>query len=137
MKLEIQIKYFDTYTKSMKVFSTKGTGEFFMVPTNPYNREGRRGPQNLRVDAALAGGPDGKIFTIEDDKPQIDFKIKKVHYNDPVTVVLWEDGTKTIVTASEEPFDKEKGLAMAIAKKAMGNQGNYFNAFKKWCQDEV
>ena len=61
-------------------------------------------------------------------------EIKKVIFNEPATVVLWADGTKTVVKTQEgEDFDPEKGLAMAIAKKAMGNQGNYYEVFKKWC----
>lgn len=59
-------------------------------------------------------------------------KIKKVIFNDPATIVLWSDNTKTVVKAENEAFDKEKGLAMAISKKALGNQGNYFEEFKKW-----
>lgn len=57
--------------------------------------------------------------------------IKKVIFNPPATIVLWEDGTKTVVK-SYEKFDVEKGLAMAIAKKALGNKGNYYNVFTKW-----
>ena len=41
-------------------------------------------------------------------------RIKKVIFNDPATIVLWSDGTKTVVKAEGEPFDPEKGLAMAI-----------------------
>ena len=59
--------------------------------------------------------------------------IKNVVFNDPATIVLWEDGTKTVVKCGEdEEFDWEKGLAMAIAKKAFGNEGNYYNQIKKW-----
>lgn len=58
--------------------------------------------------------------------------IKKVIYNNPATIVLWVDGTKTVVKAHDEPFDPEKGLAMAIAKKALGNRGSYYETFKKW-----
>lgn len=60
-------------------------------------------------------------------------KIKKVIFNDPATIVFWSDGTKTVVKCQDgDMFDLEKGLAMAIAKKAMGNQGNYCNELKKW-----
>lgn len=59
-------------------------------------------------------------------------KIKKVHSNDPVTAVIWEDGTKTLVRVQNgEQFDPEKGLAMAIAKKALGNTSAYYDIFKK------
>lgn len=60
--------------------------------------------------------------------------IKDVIFNPPATIVFWEDGTKTVVKdQGEECFDPEKGLAMAISKKALGNKGNYYNQFSKWC----
>lgn len=61
--------------------------------------------------------------------------IKDVIFNDPATIVFWTDGTKTVVKAENEPFDKEKGLAMAICKRTCGNKGNYFNVFRKYCHD--
>lgn len=42
--------------------------------------------------------------------------IKKVIFNDPATIVFWNDGTKTVVQARGEAFDPEKGLAMAICR---------------------
>ena len=42
--------------------------------------------------------------------------IKKVIFNDPATIVFWNDGTKTVVQARGEAFDPEKGLAMAISR---------------------
>lgn len=60
--------------------------------------------------------------------------IKDVIFNDPATIVFWSDGTKTVVKATNEVFDKEKGLAMAITKKFFGNQGNYYNQIKKWLE---
>ena len=65
-----------------------------------------------------------------------DISIKNVIFNDPATIVFWNDGTKTIVKAENEPFDPEKGLAMAISKKVLGNQGNYYEIFKKWLPKE-
>lgn len=59
-------------------------------------------------------------------------EIKDVMFNGTATIVFWVDDTKTIVKAVGEAFDPEKGLAMAIAKKALGNKGNYFNKIKKW-----
>lgn len=63
-------------------------------------------------------------------------KIKRVIFNAPCTIILWNDGTKTIVKAENEPYDPEKGFAMCLAKKALGNQGNYYNVFKKWLPKE-
>ena len=51
--------------------------------------------------------------------------IKDVIFNPPATIVFWMDGTKTVVKDQGEVFyDPEKGMAMAVAKKAFGNQGN-------------
>lgn len=59
--------------------------------------------------------------------------IKKVIFSYPATIVLWSDGAKTVVKCGEnDNFDPEKGLALAIAKRFMGNKGNYYNEFKKW-----
>ena len=60
-------------------------------------------------------------------------EIKNVEFNPPLTVVIWKDGTKTFVKAhGEEPFDPEKGLAMAICKKLYGNKYSYFKIFDRW-----
>ena len=80
-----------------------------------------------------------KIGSIEFDKLCRYDKVKpnwlaidKVVFNAPATIVFWKDGTKTIVKCGDnEVFDPEKGLAMAITKKAFGNQGNYYNQIKK------
>lgn len=60
--------------------------------------------------------------------------IKNVIFNDPATIVFWNDGTKTVVkTQNGDAFDPEKGLAMAICKKMIGdNTGKYYEIFKKW-----
>lgn len=60
-------------------------------------------------------------------------KIKNVIFNNPATIVFWSDGSKTVVKCGEgDTFDPEKGLAMALAKKFLGNKGNYYDTFKKW-----
>lgn len=63
-------------------------------------------------------------------------QIENVIFNDPATIVFWSDGTKTVVKAHDEDFDPEKGLAMAISKKMLGNTGKYFDEFKKWLPEE-
>ena len=62
-------------------------------------------------------------------------RIERVIFNDPATIVFWKDGTKTVVKATNEPFDKEKGLAMAISKKYFGNNGNYYDIFKEFINE--
>ena len=60
------------------------------------------------------------------------FKIERVLFNNPATIVFWADGDKTVVKAQNgEPYDPEKGLAMAISKKALGNGRGYYDEFTK------
>lgn len=62
--------------------------------------------------------------------------IKQVIFNDPATIVIWADNTKTVVKCQNgEPYDPEKGLAMAITKRVLGNKGNYFDEIKKWTKE--
>lgn len=64
-------------------------------------------------------------------------EIKDVIFNGPATIVLWKDGTKTVVKAQEGEFiDYEKGMAMAIAKRILGNKGSYYNVFDKYLPKE-
>lgn len=59
--------------------------------------------------------------------------IKDVIFDGPATIVFWYDGSKTVVKAQNgEKFDPEKGLAMAISKKFLGNEYSYYEFFKKY-----
>lgn len=84
----------------------------------------------------------GKVTNIEKSKegtkvtitknPEYQFKIKRVLFNNPATIVFWADGDKTVVKCqNNEPYDPEKGLAMAISKKALGNDRGYYEEFQK------
>lgn len=59
------------------------------------------------------------------DFPNVEFikpKVKKVIFNNPCTIVIWNDNTKTIVKCQKgDKFDEEKGLAIAMCKKLYGN----------------
>ena len=66
-------------------------------------------------------------------KEKNSMEIKNVIFNDPATIVFWTDGTKTTVKCQKnDTYSKETGLAVAIAKKALGNKGNFNEVFKKW-----
>ena len=64
-------------------------------------------------------------------------EIKNVYFNGLVTVVMWVDGTKTTIRCQEgDAYSAESGLALCIAKKALGNMPNFNNVFKKWIPEE-
>lgn len=63
--------------------------------------------------------------------------IKKVIFNAPATIVIWGDGSKTVVKAQKgEKYDKEKGLALCYMKKILGNKSNFNNVFREWIKPE-
>ena len=48
--------------------------------------------------------------------------IKKIIYNGPATIILWNDGTKTVVKCKEgDPYSHEAGFALAVLKRLTGN----------------
>lgn len=64
-------------------------------------------------------------------------EIVDVIFNNPATIVFWDDGTKTIVKCQKgDTYSKETGLAMAIVKKIYGNKGRYNDVFAKWIPSE-
>lgn len=64
-------------------------------------------------------------------KTPSDMTYKRVIFNDPATIVIWEDGSKTIVRCQKgDVYDPEKGLALCFMKKALGNKGNFNNVLK-------
>ncbi|MBO5887504.1 MAG: hypothetical protein J6Q60_05735 [Bacteroidaceae bacterium] len=66
------------------------------------------------------------------------FGISNVIFNNPATIVLWDDGTKTVVKCQEgDEYSEEVGLALCFAKKALGNKPNFNNVFKKWIPEET
>lgn len=59
--------------------------------------------------------------------------IKRVIFNPPATIVYWSDCTKTVVKCNvNDVFDPEKGLAMAIAKRCVGNTSAYYAEIRHW-----
>lgn len=108
--------------------------------------DGNIDPYEVRVNTENYSIPRMSSFYCEElrnigrtgDVPFALITPKKVIFDNPATIVYWEDGTKTVVKRQKgERFDKEKGLAMALAKKVLGNKGNYNNWFKEWCYDET
>lgn len=114
------------------------------LPWNPYKDLIRVPANNLRIDidkaiyASMA--IDYSRQSMEQAKKNDIVKfgmcsvsICKVIFNDPATVVLWSDGTKTVVKCGpEDTFDTEKGLAMAIVKKMAGNDNRFHKVFKQY-----
>jgi hypothetical protein len=76
--------------------------------------------------------------------PKFDFKatinkipeIKQVIFNPPATIIIWKDGTKTIVKTHNEEFSEEHGFAMAYLKKVFGGRNQYMKYIKNASRQE-
>lgn len=74
----------------------------------------------------MDSGDIDEFFTNNDE-------IDRVIFNNPATIVIWSDGTKTVVKCQPgDVYDQEKGLLLCIAKKHFGNKGNFNNELKKF-----
>lgn len=71
------------------------------------------------------------------EKVDNDSLISRVIFNDPATIILWTDGTKTIAkTHGDDAFDPEKGFAVACAKKLLGDGDAFRMEFAEWISAE-
>ena len=131
-------------TTEMKGFNelfTKGTfGSKVYIQTKDSDKVTYAGTMtDMNLETALGCELHGHIDFVVDDAPVEKLAnfdrsfIKNVVFHDPATIVEWKDGTKTVVQVRDgEKFDPEKGLAMAICKKAMGNKRDYYHVFKHY-----
>ena len=59
-------------------------------------------------------------------------EVKKIIYNYPATIVLWGDGTKTVVKSRKEDYiipTPYTGFCIAVAKKVFGSTGKLNKIF--------
>ena len=115
-----------------------------MGPRNTYKEALNNWINDKKADMVfdkvfLSEDCDGKVHlnVVRENTVTNKVYILKVKFNNPATIVYWSDGERTVVKCGENDiFDPEKGLAMAIAKKSLGNNGRYYNEIKKWLPDE-
>lgn len=110
-----------------------------IMPVRITSMEAERFSYKQGVKIKLDGFVDW-CFYIEDIADHIDGKpgdiphnivYEKIIFNKPATIVIWKDGTKTVVKCQKnDVYDPEKGLALCFMKKALGNHGNFNNILK-------
>ena len=65
-------------------------------------------------------------------------KIVRVIFNDLATIIIWDDGTKTVTKCHpDDSYDKEKGLMACIIKYLTGNTGRWNEILKDWIDYEA
>lgn len=72
-------------------------------------------------------------YVVNDISSDVEFRtgIKKVIFNGPATIVIWVDGSKTVVKCAEgDGYSKFSGLAIAMCKRMYGTDfKRIFNHF--------
>lgn len=125
------------YPKHSKPGMIRKLGIEFIQIKNPKSNDGLFWFDENLIDSSIvmAKGEDcglriGAVSIDEWSIPRQVQAIKKVIFSGPCTIVLWGDGTKTMVRCLEDDFyDPEKAVMMAYLKKHFG----YSNAqMSKW-----
>lgn len=58
-------------------------------------------------------------------------KPEKIIFNNPTTIIKWNDGSKTIVKCENDEFSEEFGVAMAFMRKIYGSRGEFKRMIKR------
>lgn len=96
---------------------------------------------NRKYQSSLEGRLNNLTSTLAFHQPEYfnPNSIKNVIFNDPATIVIWKDGTKTVVKCQKDKgdtYNPEHGLAMCIIKRMSGNKGSFNDIFTKWLPKE-
>lgn len=110
--------------------------DYIKFPGNPAVSVGIDYPDEVHVELDF-GGYDNyakfiNFYSLKDNGNKLPL-IKRVIFNEPATIVLWGDNTKTVVKCQKgDIYDPEKGLYACIVKKVLGNKSNFNNVINKW-----
>ncbi len=84
-----------------------------------------REPDHSRID--FVNGWNAAMKYVREDTMSKLPNIERLIFNNPATIIYWDDGTKTVVKYQPgDTFNVETGMAMAMLKRFMGND-NTFN----------
>lgn len=102
--------------ESMLWGKTKFIGDIFTINSVNPNGEHVYNRPHYGVEE------DHCIFVWMEDELELVTAVQKVIYNDPATIIFWNDGTKTVAKCQKgDKYDPEKGFLVAYLKKQIGN----------------
>ena len=79
----------------------------------------------------------GMIGHYKGKRVMLEPRPKRMIFNDPATIVFWEDGTKTIVKCSkDETFSPYFGFLAALAKKIYGTNSAVQKIVDQWADKD-
>lgn len=87
-------------------------------------------------DALTYLGKNGHCWYCELDEITHVEQINRVIYNDPATIILWNDGSKTVAKCMDgDTYDSEKGFLVAYLKKFVDSD-TLREEMSKWVEDD-
>lgn len=107
----------------------------YLKPCTGFLKNNLKGDINMPVPNSIRlSFPEFVVKFISDNIYSVD-SVKHIINNNPYTIVLWKDGTKTIVKCQEDDvYNYETGIAMCFMKKMCGNNGSFNEVFRKYCE---
>lgn len=101
----------------------------------------RKEPENVSMTFVISdAGVFNPTFSRRpktNEKPRLIPEISRVIFNDPATIVIWKDGTKTVSKVSRcDKYSPETGLMACISKKALGSKKQFRDTFKQWLPEK-
>ena len=70
------------------------------------------------------------------DPTYINKAIKRVILSNPATIILWNDGTKTVTKCCDDDvYDPEIGMAMCIMKHLFGDTNRWLSIIRKYVKN--
>ena len=77
------------------------------------------------------------LAVIPDAGVIVDDAIKKIIFSGPKTIILWKDGTKTIVTCGEgDTYDPYVGFCVAVIKKMFGSTSKVKRILNRYTKED-
>lgn len=77
------------------------------------------------------------LAVIPDAGVIVDDAIKKIIFSGPKTIILWKDGTKTIVTCGEgDTYDPYVGFCVAVTKKMFGSTSKVKRILNRYTKED-
>ena len=107
---------FDELERLIDLFNTESIFRMEMSPKKPKQKDSCKDKEASKSKAIVAG-------------------VKRIIFNNPYTIVFWEDGTKTKVKCADDvPFDEMTGFVWAYCKKVFGDgyQNRIRNTIKEF-----
>ena len=118
MKFKVgdRVKVVAPNEESMLLGKTKLIGDIFTINSVNPNGEHVFNRPHYGVEE------DYCIFVWMEDELELVTAVQKVIYNDPATIIFWNDGTNTVAKCQKgDKYDPEKGFLVAYLKKQIGN----------------